>query len=201
MQVSTVFSGSPAAATASLIASPTSRAGTATGGTNRRIAASMPGSASSSGTARRYDSAVAEPSMSTGLATLASAGRNSSSFALVSSANGASSSPADSHASAQRIPSPPAFVRTATRRPRGAGWQERRAATSSSSSSVWARITPACKKSASTAASEPASAAVCEPAARCPARVTPLFIARIGFTRASRRAMRANLRGFPNDSR
>ena len=32
-----------------------------------------------------------------------------------------SSSPAASHASAQRIPSPPAFVSTATRRPRGSG--------------------------------------------------------------------------------
>ncbi len=64
-----------------------------------------------------------------------------------------------------------------------------------------ARITPAWWKSASTAASEPASAAVCEPAACCPVVVVPLFIARIGFLRASRRAMRANLRGLPNDSR
>ncbi len=72
---------------------------------------------------------------------------------------------------------------------------------SSSSPSVPARITPAWWKSASTAASEPASAAVCEAVARWPARVVPLFIARIGFLRASRRAMRANLRGLPNDSR
>ena len=43
---------------------------------------------------------------------------------------------------------------------------ESSAATSISSSSVPARITPAWRKSASTAASDPASAAVCEPAAR-----------------------------------
>ena len=63
------------------------------------------------------------------------------------------------------------------------------------------RITPAWRKSASTAASEPASAAVCELAALMPASVVPPFIARIGFVRATRRAMRANARGLPNDSR
>ena len=62
-------------------------------------------------------------------------------------------------------------------------------------------MTPAWRKSASTAAVEPASAAVCEPAARWPAEVRPPFIARIGFLRATRRATRANFRGFPNDSR
>ena len=44
-----------------------------------------------------------------------------------------------------------------------------------SSSSVDARSTPAWRKSASTAASEPASAAVCELAARAPARLVPLL--------------------------
>ena len=62
-------------------------------------------------------------------------------------------------------------------------------------------MTPACLKSASTAASDPASAAVCELAALAPARETPLFIARIGFRRETRRASRPNLRGLPNDSR
>ena len=38
------------------------------------------------------------------------------------------------------------------------------------------------------------------PAAFWPARERPLFIASTGFSRASRRAMRANLRGLPNDS-
>ena len=63
-----------------------------------------------------------------------------------------------------------------------------------------ARITPACRKTASTAVSEPARAAVCEPAALRPARERPLFIASTCFSRARRRAMRANLRGLPNDS-
>ena len=64
-----------------------------------------------------------------------------------------------------------------------------------------ARSTPAWRKTASTAVSEPARAAVCDPAALLPALERPLFIARIGFSRASRRASRANLRGLPNDSR
>ena len=63
------------------------------------------------------------------------------------------------------------------------------------------RITPAWWKSASTAASELVSAAVCDPAAFAPADVRPLLSARIGFERETRRAMRANLRGLPNDSR
>ena len=63
-----------------------------------------------------------------------------------------------------------------------------------------ARITPAWWKSASTAASEPASAAVCELAARCPVAVVPLLSARIGFVRATRRARRPKRRGLPNDS-
>ena len=49
--------------------------------------------------------------------------------------------------------------------------------------------------------SEPASAAVWELAALIPARVVPPFTARIGFVRATRRAMRAKARGLPNDSR
>ena len=139
--------------------------------------------------------------MSTGLAVLASGGSTAARLALVSAASSGSSSPAASQASAQRIPSPPAFVSTATPVPRGSGWDERSAATSTSSSSVALRMTPACRNSAATAASEPASAAVCELAAREPARVTPLFIARIGFVRATRRAIRPKRRGFPKDSR
>ena len=61
-------------------------------------------------------------------------------------------------------------------------------------------MTPACRKRASTAVSEPASAAVCDPAAALPDAERPLFIARIGFLRESRRAIRANLAGLPNDS-
>ena len=99
------------------------------------------------------------------------------------------------------MPRPPALVSTATRRPRGSGWVESSTDTSTSSSSVSARITPAWWKSAAAAASELVSAAVWEPAAFAPADVRPLFSARIGFERDTRRAMRENFRGLPNDSR
>src|SRR6516165_4713652 len=45
------------------------------------------------------------------------------------------------------------------------------------------------------------SAPVCDEVALAPARVRPLFTARIGFERLILRAIRANRRGFPNDSR
>ncbi len=131
---------------------------------------------------------------------LASGERSSESADLASSPRSGSVRPAASQASAQRMPSPPAFVSTATRRPFGSGWADSSAATSTSSSSDPARITPAWWKSASTAASEPARAAVCELAARCPVAVVPLFSASTGLLRATRRARRPKRRGFPNDS-
>ena len=138
--------------------------------------------------------------MSIGFARLASAGMSASSRVRVSSASGGSARPAASQASAHMIPSPPAFVSTATLRPRGAGCVESSVATSMSSSREPARMTPAWWKSASTATSAPARAAVCEPAARAPLGVVPLLTARIGLLRATRRASSANLRGLPNDS-
>ena len=66
---------------------------------------------------------------------------------------------------------------------------------------VSARITPDCRKSASTATSLAAKAAVWLPAARDPARVRPALSATIGFVRPIRRASRAKRRGLPNDSR
>ncbi len=59
--------------------------------------------------------------MSIGFATLASAGKTVASAARVSSLGVGSSRPSASQASAARIPNPPAFVTTATRRPRGTG--------------------------------------------------------------------------------
>jgi hypothetical protein len=44
-------------------------------------------------------------------------------------------------------------------------------------------------------------APVCDEVARLPAWPRPPFTARIGLERLTRRAMRANLRGFPKDSR
>ena len=104
-------------------------------------------------------------------------------------------------ASAARIPGPPAFPTIATRRPGGSGWLARTCATSSNCSSVSTRITPACRKSASTATSGDANAAVCDDAARRPADVRPLLTARIGLCRPMRRVSRANFAGLPNDSR
>jgi len=83
----------------------------------------------------------------------------------------------------------------------GSGCLERNAAASTSSAGVFARMTPAGRKSASTAASEPASAAVCDWVARAPAPVRPPLRARIGLRRATRRARRPNFHGLPNDSR
>ena len=85
---------------------------------------------------------------------------------------------------------------------RGTGWFASSEATSNSSARVSVRITPACSNSASTVTSEAAtSAPVCDDVARAPAAERPLLTATIGFVRATRRAIRANLRGLPNDSR
>ena len=84
--------------------------------------------------APRTRSSDAEPSMSTGLARLASPGSSGAIARTVASVNCGSSSPTASQASAHRIPRPPAFVRTATRRPRGIGCVESSVATSMSSS-------------------------------------------------------------------
>jgi hypothetical protein len=63
-------------------------------------------------------------------------------------------------------------------------------------------MTPAWAKSASTVASEAATRApVCERAARPPASEWPDLTATIGLLRLTRRAMRENRRGLPNDSR
>ena len=62
-------------------------------------------------------------------------------------------------------------------------------------------MTPAWRNSALTTTSEVAVAAVCDAAAREPALDRPDFTATIGLSWLTRRAIRANLRGFPNDSR
>ena len=97
---------------------------------------------------------------------------------------------------------PPTFVTMATRCLWGTGCIDSSAATSNRPSMVSARTTPAWRNSASTVTSEAATnAPVCDELARAPAAERPLLIAMIGFVRATRRAIRPNLRGFPNDSR
>ena len=71
-----------------------------------------------------------------------------------SSASGSIRRPAAAQASAQAIAGPPALVTIATRSPRGRGWCASSAATSSCSSRVSTRMTPAWSKRASTVASE-----------------------------------------------
>ena len=106
--------------------------------------------------------------MSTGFATLASAGRTARSAARVSSASSGSSSPAASQASAQRIPRPPAFVTTATRRParQRLAREQRRGV-----DELLERPRRAARRPGGRARRppppDPASAAVCELAARC----------------------------------
>jgi len=89
----------------------------------------------------------------------------------------------------------------ATRLPAGRGWELSTRAMSNCSSRVSTRITPAWWNRASTAVSELAMAAVCDDAARDPTGVRPLLTATIGLRRDTRRAIRLNLRGLPNDSR
>ena len=110
---------SGACATPRSAASATSSAPATTGGTNSTITASMPGSASTWEARPRTSRATAEPSMSTGLRGSPRAAGARRARARVSAESGGSSSPASAQASAQRIPSPPAFVSTATRRPSG----------------------------------------------------------------------------------
>ena len=74
----------------------------------------------------------------------------------------------------------------ATRSPRGSGWRASSAATSSCSSSVSTRMTPAWSKRASTVASEASSSApVCDDAARFPAAVRPLLTATRAWSRSA----------------
>ena len=123
--------------------------------------------------------------MSTGLPTLAAAGRNERSSARVASLE-------------RRELEPVRLAGVGGEDARTAGVREDRhscrraapadatssAATSNSSSSRSVRMTPACRNSASTTVSLDASAPVCEAAARDPAVERPALTATIGFVRA-----------------
>ena len=120
---------------------------------------------------------------------------------MVPAPSSGSTSPAASQASAVRMPAPPALPTTATRLPAGSGAVATTRATSKSCSSDATRITPACRKRASTETSGEARAAVWEAAARAPAVLLPPFTAMIGLRRETRRAISAKRRGLPKDSR
>ncbi len=89
---------------------------------------------------------------------------------------------------------------TATRRPAGNGWYAKTCATSNISASVSTRMTPDCRNSASIAATGTWLCGTVWPSGT-PCVERPLFTATTGFAAAARRASRANLRGFPSDSR
>ena len=96
----------------------------------------------SKGTTAAYVAAVAPPSMSTGFATVASAGRSSASACAISAPSVASSRPAACMRPHRGSPARRRSVSTAMPWPRGSGCcVERSAATSTSSSSETARIT------------------------------------------------------------
>ena len=181
---------------------PTSSAPATTGGTKRTMTASTPPVGEHERDHLRVGRRGRRAEHVDGFATLASAGSTSRARPASRRPSSGSSRPGRLARVGAEDPEParvrehrdaaPARERLATRAAR-----PRRSAPRACARGC----TPAWWKSASTAASEPASAAVCELAARAPARVVPAFIARIGFRRATRRAIRPNLRGLPNDSR
>ena len=175
--------------------------GAAKVGVQMTMAASTASSARTMPSACSYTSGVADATRSTGLDTAAFGSTTARSASCVAADSSGTSSPAPSQASVARIPGPPELPTMATRCPRGSGWEPSTSAMSNSSSRVSTRMTPACRNRASTAMSGLAIAAVCDDAARTPAADRPLFTATIGLRRDTRRAMRANLRGLPNDSR
>ena len=91
-------------------------------------------------------------------------------------------------ASAVTTPHPPALVYTTTLGPRGNGWVAKVAAASKASSTVAARITPACLQAPSKTLSSAARAPVCEAAARAPPGLAPPLSRTIGL-RAARGRM------------
>ena len=181
----------PESRTARSIACSTLAAVANAGRTKSTHTASNAGSASSGGSTAANVSPVAEPSRSMGFRKLASAGASLAQDRRTSQETApAAPAPRPSTHRRRGFPRPPAFVTTATRGPRGMGWDDSSSAASRNSDSVRVRSTPDWRKSASTAASELASAAVWDAAARAPAAVEPPLRARTGFWRATRRAMR-----------
>ena len=113
-----------------------------------------------------------------------------------------SSSPADSHASARRMPRPPAFVSRADAAP---ARQRLRREQRRDVEQLLERLGPGSRRPDERARRQrrPIQQVLpCESSRRDgPRAVVPLFSARIGLRLATRRASRANLRGLPNDSR
>jgi len=109
--------------------------------------------------------------------------------------------PASTHASAASTPAPPALEMMLTRLPAGTGCSASSTAASSSSPKLVVAMTPACSNSACRVISGATAAAVCEAAARWPGADRPACTVSTGMVALTRAALRANLRGLPNDSR
>ena len=113
----------------------------------------------------------------------------------------ATARPASAHASAASTPAPPPLDTMATNRPAGIGWEAISTAASSSSPKPVVAMMPACSNSACRVISGAVAAAVCEAAARWPGADRPAWTVRMGTLAVTRRAVLANLRGGPKDSR
>ena len=118
-------------------------------------------------------SRVSAAARSIGLPRLHRGGSSASIAARRSSGSDRSDSSERASASAVSTPHPPAVVSTATFGPRGSGWVAKVAAASNASSTVVARLTPACRHMPAKIRSSVASAPVCDAAARRPPGVAP----------------------------
>ena len=140
--------------------------------------------------------------MSTGLVTDASAGSTAASAVRVGSPSGSTLRPSASQASAQRIAGPPTFVTIATRLP----LRQRLAAEHGGHvehlvdgvGADDARVPEECVDGRVGRGEQRAGV---RGGGALPAAVRPLLTAITGLAAVTRRAMRPNLRGLPNDSR
>ena len=139
--------------------------------------------------------------VSTAPVTTAPFGSSRRSRAWAGGATGVTLRPASAQASAASTPAPPALATMATLRPAGTGWLASRTAVSRSSPRLAVAMMPACSNRAWRVISGAAAAAVCEAAARWPGADLPACTVSTGMCALTRRAVRANLRGLPSDSR
>ena len=166
----------------------------------RAMTASTPRSAATISRHRRNESSETVAVVSTGPVTAPPAGTSECSRRRVSPLSRCTIRPFPAHESAASTPAPPMLDTIATCDPAGTGCVDSSAATSSSSPRHSVAMMPACWNSASRFTSGEATAAVCEAAACWPAADRPASTVSTGMVRPTCRAVRANLRGLPNDS-
>src|SRR5215472_5940112 len=170
-------------------------------GTSIASRASTSSSSATCSRQARNASAPTAPVVSTGPETADRDGNSRVSSSWVAVPRVATISPLSTHASAASAPAPPALDTIATRRPAGSGCAARNAAASTSSPRLCVAMMPAWPNSASCVTRRGPDAAVCDSAARRPAADRPPTTVSTGILWPTRRAVRANPRGFPYDSR